>query len=690
MADRPNGGIRMDDAYRAFLGGSDEELLAREEDSGGDFRVDPLSREGARENPLQGKNGTLGSGFLAKEVPPSLSHEGEEEETGEEEGAEEDFSLKPRLPKVPFVKTSTKGKASPSEGVSSPSRGQPPSGGVVDRTPSKRSGGPNGVSEEGASLPESKYIPPVWTEYALTGKGIKPLLPQPKRKAPQVVVEEPKEEASQGEASDSPTSPPPVYLGLTSFRTERDTVYAIAFVNPYIRRLLKHYKDDPFWSKFSRQIIEICLMDSEDSWLDPRAVLAQVRDMSDGERARAERSGFGYLKAQTPADAAVVAKVILHRMRTARLHSFLREYDASPKETEDVERLIANITFLSRHYGMALGYKSLLDISLNTSEESERPVVLPSFFRPLNYVLGYGGYLMGQLVLVAAAPARGKTTFLLNEALNLASNGARVLYFALADMTEEDLILKSLSILTGWKGGGGIFGRSGDGGLEHELLQYYDYLYSGKIDQYSGSVGQITPARIMSLGVHSYLNDPANREVLSRIKVVVDSESRPHVEDIHSTVMSLEEDPDVIIVDYDRSVKARTAEGLYQEGEEIYEGLVSLAKPADGRKRLVLVASQIHKSYWSKAEVPLEAVAESSRKQAIADVVITIGRDMSLSPLHVGYISLVKNRRGPVGSFPYILLPSNNIFALADSGLLSQSSGKGKRPSGRSRDGDEE
>ncbi len=457
----------------------------------------------------------------------------------------------------------------------------------------------------------------------------------------------------------------PFSLGIESVRAERDTAYAIAFVNPFIRRLLKHYKDDPFWSEASKQIIETCLLDNTDEWLDPHAVLSLVEGkMSEAEKRRAIFASSSYLQARTPADAAVAAKTIIYRLKVSRLHGFLRDYDASKKTSEDMDRLIANVIYLSKHYGSPLEVKSLTELKLEGlyQQEGDTEVkIFPSFFSPMNEYLGFGGFMPGQLVSVAGAPGRGKTTFLLNEAVNMALSGRTVLYFALADMTEEDIVLKALSILAGHRLMNNIVQRSGHTALLQEVEAYYYDAISGAPKKTSVFY-DLSPASLIRRDVKTMFNDPYYYDILSRIRVVADSETRPHIEDIQSTVMSMEEEPDVVIVDYDRSVKARTDEGLYQEGEEIYEGLVSIAKPKSGKRKLVMVASQINKNYWSRTEVPLEALAESSRKQAISDIVITVGKDITQKYVHVGAISLVKERRGRTSSFGYILLPTNQVF----------------------------
>jgi hypothetical protein len=462
----------------------------------------------------------------------------------------------------------------------------------------------------------------------------------------------------------------PAALGLESVKIERDTSYAIAFCNPHIRRLLKHYKDDPFWSAPSREIINLCLLDTTNSFLDPGSILSMVGGMSDSERSRALRMGISYNQMISPAEASIAAKSIIFRMKLTRIHQFIREYDASSKSEAEVDLFIQNILYVSKHYGLSMEVENLSDLNLSEifpeDEFSEGGLrVFPSFFAPLNEVLGYGGYLTGQLVTVAGAPARGKTTFLFNEAVNFALSGKRVLYFALADQDKADLILKFLAIFYGYR----FLKRIEEEKGKEALLEFIENTYNGLVfpDAYADVGGyhnplfDLSPSRIHARNPRLFLEDPEVKKVISRIDIVVETEVRPHIQDIQATVMSRSNEPDVVIIDYDRSIKARTTEGLYQEGEEIYDGLVALTKPKGGKKKLVIVASQINKSYWHLSDPPLQSLAESSRKQAISDIVITIGKNLEKSGVHEGFISLVKNRRGPTGKFGYFLLPTTNM-----------------------------
>ena len=64
-------------------------------------------------------------------------------------------------------------------------------------------------------------------------------------------------------------------------------------------------------------------------------------------------------------------------------------------------------------------------------------------------------------------------------------------------------------------------------------------------------------------------------------------------------------------------------------------------------KSVIFIASQPKPEYWSKEIIPLQAAAESSKKQKIIDTMLTIGRPWRGAP--VGTLNIAKNRRGTDG-----------------------------------------
>ena len=98
---------------------------------------------------------------------------------------------------------------------------------------------------------------------------------------------------------------------------------------------------------------------------------------------------------------------------------------------------------------------------------------------------------------------------------------------------------------------------------------------------------------------------------------------------------------DVIIIDYDANLK-QPADNLYESGGIIYDQAKNLAQV---NKSVVFIASQPNKAFWKNELIPLEACSESSKKQMIIDLLITVGRPEGVNT-GIRKIYIPKNRRG--------------------------------------------
>ena len=98
---------------------------------------------------------------------------------------------------------------------------------------------------------------------------------------------------------------------------------------------------------------------------------------------------------------------------------------------------------------------------------------------------------------------------------------------------------------------------------------------------------------------------------------------------------------DVIIVDYDGNLK-QPADSMYESGGIIYDQAKNLAQV---NHSVVFMASQPKQSFWRNELIPIEACAESSKKQMVIDMLITIGRPEGVNT-GIRKIYVPKNRRG--------------------------------------------
>ena len=216
----------------------------------------------------------------------------------------------------------------------------------------------------------------------------------------------------------------------------------------------------------------------------------------------------------------------------------------------------------------------------------------------------HGGYKIGDLVMIVAAPKVGKSTLLCQEGVTLASQGHKVVHFAIGDMSCYDVNVKYLSCL-------------------HDRSAKQICIQEGLYEE--------------------LMRDPLTKEVLVNTRVKSEPANFKTVFQIEASLEKLKEefDFDVIIIDYDANIRPANDSSMYESGSEIY---ASLKKFASVYKSVVLVGSQPKIDCFQKEILNETSAAESSRKQHTVDFMITMGVNNECSHVGTLYIPLV--RRG--------------------------------------------
>lgn len=262
-----------------------------------------------------------------------------------------------------------------------------------------------------------------------------------------------------------------------------------------------------------------------------------------------------------------------------------------------------------------LDLKEVIERELGSSEP------IPTSFSFLRKAMPWKGYLRGQVVLVCAPPGAGKSSFLANEVVHMLKTGFRIYWLALGDMMKYDFIIRLSSLITKTP-------------LSEVSQQPYKY--------FNDEVRHLTKNLRMSVL-------PAGQVDAYEVKSYIDNYVSP------------EEDIDVFVLDYDSNLLQR-GESMYLSGDTIYNTLSQIARPEGKTYRLVFVASQPKIQYWEFAELPKEAAGESSRKQAIVDGMITIGKSSEHKDNHMGVMKIAKLRRGKEGLRTYYILNDTGLF----------------------------
>lgn len=220
-----------------------------------------------------------------------------------------------------------------------------------------------------------------------------------------------------------------------------------------------------------------------------------------------------------------------------------------------------------------------------------------------------GEYLSSLLVAVTAAPGIGKSNFLMNESISACLSGKRVHYLAAGDLVPTDFLIR----------------------MSAQALKI--------------------PIKDIYLNAPYYI-EQTEKLLGGRFKFSCVPSQSITADEYVNYMMSIADQFDMFVIDYDTNI-ATTSDSMYGAGGELYDLLTKLSRLG----KLVFVASQPKIGFYDHDKIPMQGLAESSRKQQIIDMQITLGRSPK-SGYKTGYISVVKNRRGSTGSRPYVISSS--------------------------------
>lgn len=337
------------------------------------------------------------------------------------------------------------------------------------------------------------------------------------------------------------------------------------------------------------------------------------------------------------------AQIVAKKATLRRLISAAQEItNLGYSDEEDVDALIDKaehtLYSVSENKGTQ-GFRAIGDVlneSFDRIEELSRDKNklrgVPSGFRSLDRKLA--GLQNSDLLILAARPAMGKSSFALNIAHNVAiKEGIPVGIFSL-EMSQEQLVDRLLSAESGvdsWKL------RTGD-------LEDSDF---AKIGEAMGA--------------------------LSEAPIFIDDTPMLNVMDMRTKARRIQSEHGLglIIVDY---LQLMTGRGNYgdnrvQEVSEISRGLKMLAKELNVP---VLALSQLSRSVESRSpQIPqLADLRESGSIEQDADVVMFIYREDVYNPdterQHIADLLIKKHRSGPIGDIELFFHESRTQFREID------------------------
>jgi len=199
------------------------------------------------------------------------------------------------------------------------------------------------------------------------------------------------------------------------------------------------------------------------------------------------------------------------------------------------------------------------------------------------------GYGKGDLVIIAARPAMGKTSFALNMVQNLLDKGSGVAFFSL-EMPAEQLMLRLLSVQTS---------------IQLQRLR----------------VGDMNPQE------YKQLNDAVDK--MRRSKLFVDDHGSINIHQLRSKLRKLKSrhpEIEVAVIDYLQIMNGTGGKDRHLEVSEISRGLKMLARELGIP---IIALSQLNRGLESRADKRpmLSDIRESGSIEQDADIILFVYRN---------------------------------------------------------------
>lgn len=232
------------------------------------------------------------------------------------------------------------------------------------------------------------------------------------------------------------------------------------------------------------------------------------------------------------------------------------------------------------------------------------------FLDSINNTLNHKALIPGTITMISAAPGIGKTLTLINQGVVATEDGFVNLHIFLGDLNAYDATCRYLANYA-----------------KKPLREIVNMTEDEQIELIK-ELSSIPDAPIKNNWVIPIASGYINVEQL-----IAEITKMQLVNNVHF---------DQIIVDYDSNIKPMSEQSMYDSGGEIYDKLRAFAVK---NSSVMLVASQPKIQYYNQEVLTLESASESSRKQHIIDLMITLGKPGKLQA-PVATVFIPKNRNG--------------------------------------------
>lgn len=227
---------------------------------------------------------------------------------------------------------------------------------------------------------------------------------------------------------------------------------------------------------------------------------------------------------------------------------------------------------------------------------------MPTKFQFVKRSMSYKAYVKGHIIQWCAPPGVGKTIIMLQECIEMAKKGYKILWVALGDMMRSDFFIRVTAIITR------------------------------------------TPINDVTENVKKHMTPEVNK-VLSMFRFNIQPADEYSASELVDGVLSIskeEFDFQVFVLDYDDNL-SQSVDNMYLDGAKTYKELSKIAR-LKGNFKLVFVASQVKQEMWGLEPLPENCCSQSSKKQAIIDMQITM--NCNSENKQIGTLNVPKQRRG--------------------------------------------
>ncbi len=273
-------------------------------------------------------------------------------------------------------------------------------------------------------------------------------------------------------------------------------------------------------------------------------------------------------------------------------------------------------------------YQTLSRLDALNSPDDDKSKPIPSGISDLDRVIT--GLNRSDLILLAARPGMGKTSFALNIARHVAAKSKLKVAFFSLEMTKEQLVSRLLST---------------EGLIEGTKLR-------------SGKLNNDEWARLMEAA-----------EILSKANMYLDETTMLTVPTMKAKLRRLK-DVDLVVIDYLQLINGDSRVPREQQIAEISRGVKAMAKEL---RLPVIVLSQLNRDSEKENRQPrLSDLRESGAIEQDADIVLILSRQILSDKddkdaqidgdVVIRDLVVAKHRNGPVGVIPLTFVRSLTRF----------------------------